>query len=374
MLYVTSEPFGQLPDGRTIERWTFGSDTAVTAKVLTLGATLSGLLVPDLRGERADVVLAAGDLSGLTGEARYFGSTIGRYANRIRGGHLPLGTDAHPLHVNENGRTTLHGGPDGFDNRVWRAEPVQGSDRVGVAFRLHSPHGDQGFPGALDVTATYTLDRRGCLTVDYEAVTDSPTVVNLTNHSYFNLAGEASGDILDHHLRIEADRYLPVDPDLLPLPGPGLPVAGTPFDLRSARSLRHLTAADDPQLMLAGGGYDHNWILRDGVSRVPTLAATLSDPVSGRRLECLTTEPGLQVYTANNFDGTIGGPGGRTYPAFAGIALETQHFPDSPNRPDFPSTLLRPERRFRSSTSYRFSVGRAEPAVDAGRAVAFAAS
>ncbi|WP_084729511.1 aldose epimerase family protein [Streptacidiphilus neutrinimicus] len=356
MLFVSSEPHGRLPDGRRIERWTFGSEGAVTAQALTLGATLSALHAPDSEGRRANVVLSAGDPADLTGEARYFGATIGRYANRIRGGRFPSDTGVHRLPRNENERTTLHGGPDGFDNRLWRARPVRRSDRVGVAFHLHSPAGDQGFPGALEVTATYELDSVGTLSITYRAVTDAPTVVNLTNHAYFNLAGEGSGDILDHALQIEADRYLPVDRDLVPLPGQAAPVSGTPFDFTRPQFLSRVTAGHHPQLTLAGGGYDHNWILRDRPGDRPAPAARLWHPPTGRHLTCFTTEPGLQVYTGHRFDGSVSGPGGRPYRAFAGIALETQHFPDSPNRREFPSTMLRPREQFTSTTVYRFSV------------------
>ncbi|RAG84338.1 galactose-1-epimerase [Streptacidiphilus pinicola] len=360
-MHVLGEPYAQLPDGRSVERWTFGSPEGVTAQMLTLGATLSALHVPDREGRRANVVLCAIDIRQLVGEARYFGATVGRCANRVRDGRLPVGAVVHRLPRNERGRHTLHGGPDGFDNRLWQARPIQDDDRVGVAFHLHSPHGDQGFPGNLDVTATYTLDADGALSIDYRAVTDAPTVVNLTNHAYFNLAGEGNGDVLDHLLRIEADHYTPVDRELIPLPGPAAPVAGTPFDFTSPRTLGAHIVATDPQLARAGG-YDHNWVLRrpanaGGSSRAEglALAATLWHPASGRRLECLTTEPGLQIYPGNLFDGSVTGPSGRPYPPFAGVALETQHFPDSPNRPDFPTTVLHPGEFYRSTTVYRFT-------------------
>jgi aldose 1-epimerase len=327
----------------------------VSAQVLTLGATLSALRVPDRRGRPVNVVLSATDPAQLLIQARYFGATVGRFANRIAGGRLPVDGTEHRLSRNENGRHTLHGGADGFDNRIWESRAVREAHRTGVEFRLHSAHDDQGFPGELDVSVTYTLDPDGALAITYQALATAPTVINLTNHTYFNLAGEGNGDVLDHLLQIEADYYSPVDQDLIPLPGPPAPVAGTPFDFTAPRLLGQSIGADDPQLHLAAGGYDHNWLLREGVTLSPRSAATLWHPPSGRRLKCLTTEPGLQVYAGTQFDGSVRGPSGRPYLPFAGVALETQHFPDSPNRPDFPSTMLYPGQVYRSTTVYQFS-------------------
>lgn len=351
-LAVSHEPYATLPDGRTIDRWTFGCETAVTVQMLTLGATLHALYAPDREGRRANVVLGASSVPDLLGEARYFGATVGRYANRIAGGELPLAGAVHQL-AGPPGSHTLHGGPGGFDNRLWRAHEIREPGRVGVRFDLHSPNGDQGFPGALDVTASYLLDDSGTLTIDYRATTDATTVVNLTSHAYFNLAGEDSGESgREHLLQVAADAYSPVDEGLIPL-GPPAPVAGTPFDLTAPRAIGAQLALDHPQLKLGGGGYDHNWVLREGSSLHP--AATLSHPASGRRLDCLTTEPGLQVYTGNLLDGTVAGPGGRPYGPYAGIALETQHFPDSPHHPEYPTTVLHPGEQYRSTTVYRFS-------------------
>ncbi|GLW54404.1 aldose epimerase family protein [Kitasatospora phosalacinea] len=340
-----------LPDGRPITRWTFGTPGGVTAEVLSLGARLEALHAPDRDGRRANVVLGGADVAELLDAAAYFGATVGRYANRVAGGRLPLDGTVHRLATQHTGHT-LHGGPDGYATRSWDGEPVQEEQRVGVRLRLHSPDGDQGFPGALTAEVTYLLDADGELTIDYRAVTDAPTVVNLTNHAYFNLAGEGNGTVLDHLLRVDASGYLPVDEELIPL-GPVEPVAGTPFDLREARALGERFALRHPQLLPAGSGYDHTWVL-DGTGL--RTAAVLTDPASGRRLECRTTEPGLQVYTGNLFDGSVTGRSGRPYRAYAGIALETQHFPDSPNRPDYPSTVLRPGEEYRSTTVYRFTV------------------
>lgn len=349
------EPYAALPDGRVVDRWTFGDPAGTTARVLTLGATLHALHIPDRDGVRDNVVLSAVPVDALLGPGRYFGATVGRYANRIAGARLPLAGKVHRLVPNENGRTVLHGGPDGFDNRVWAARPITEPGRVGVALTLTSPDGDQGFPGELTVTVSYTLDDAGALTIGYLARTDAPTVVNLTNHAYFDLAGEGGAGILDHVLRIEADAYTPVDADLIPLAGPPRPVAGGAFDFTTARRVGARLHEDDPQLRRAGGGYDHNWALRPGLWAQGRPAAVLHDPGSGRLLECLTDQPGLQVYTANGFDGTVAGPGGRVYKEHAGIALETQRFPDSPHRDDFPSTALLPSQLYRSTSVYRFS-------------------
>ncbi|WP_405010070.1 aldose epimerase family protein [Kitasatospora sp. NBC_01539] len=359
---ISREPYATLPDGRTVERWTLGAGGSLTAEVLTLGARLQALHVPDRHGRRTNVVLGGATAADLLGEAAYFGATVGRYANRIANGRLPLDGAVHSLPDQSGGHGghVLHGGPDGFATRLWEAGPVHRADRAGVRFRLHSPDGDQGFPGALTAQVTYLLDADGALTMEYEATTDAPTVVNLTNHAYFNLAGEGDGTVLDHVLQVEADHYLPVDPGLIPL-GPPAPVAGTPFDLTEPRTLRQGLAGPDGQLTAAGGGYDHNWVLREAADGALRRVATLWHPASGRRVECLTTEPGLQVYTGNHFDGSLAGPSGRTYPPFGGVALETQHFPDSPNHPDYPSTVLRPGEGYRSTTVYRFTAGDFRP-------------
>ncbi|MFF1875362.1 aldose epimerase family protein [Kitasatospora herbaricolor] len=355
---IHREPWTTLPDGRTVERWTLGAGGAVTAEVLTLGARLQALHAPDRHGRRADVVLAGASTADLLGGAAYFGATVGRYANRIAHGRLPLDGVLHrlPDRSGGHGGHTLHGGPDGFATRLWEAAEVHGPAGSGVRLTLRSPAGDQGFPGALTARVSYLLDAHGALTVEYTAVTDAPTVVNLTNHAYFNLAGEGEGTVLDHVLQVEADHYLPVDAGLIPL-GPPASVEGTPFDLTGPRTLGRVLAGPDRQLALAGGGFDHNWVLRAPAGDALRRVATLWHPASGRRLQCLTTEPGLQVYTGNLFDGSLSGPSGRRYPAFAGVALETQHFPDSPNRPEYPGTVLRPGQEYRSSTVYRLAVG-----------------
>lgn len=351
---VVQEAAAPLPDGRPVTRWTIGSPDGVTAEVLSLGARLQALYAPDRDGRRTNVVLGCDGVEDLLGGAAFLGATVGRYANRIAHGVAPVDGTVHRLATQAAGHT-LHGGPDGFATRVWDGVPVRQDRRAGVRLRLHSPDGDQGFPGALSVEVTYLLDPAGELSIGYRATTEAPTVVNLTNHAYFNLAGEGSGTVLDHVLRVEARGYLPVDAGLIPL-GPVESVAGTPFDLRTAAVIgdRLAEGGRDPQIRRAGAGFDHTWVL-DGTGF--RRAAVLSHPASGRRVECLTTEPGLQVYTGNHFDGSLTGRSGRPYPAHAGVALETQHFPDSPHRPAYPSTLLRPGEEFRSATVYRFSAG-----------------
>ena len=357
---VRCEPFAELPDGTPVERWTLevpgGSGPTAAASVLTLGATLHTLDAPDRQGGLRNVVLGSTDLAALLGPARHFGATVGRCANRIAGSAFTLDGVTHRL-APTGGGVTLHGGPDGFAQRIWHAEAVHAADRAGVRLTLHSPDGDQGFPGALDVTVSYTLGVDGALTVDYRAaVADRATVVNLTNHAYFNLAGEGAGDVLGHELTVDADHYTPVDERMIPL-GPYEPVAGTPMDFTSARRVGDRIHEDHPQLRRPRG-YDHNWVLRprpaDGS---PSRAALLHDPASGRTLEVLTTEPGIQVYTANQFDGVVTGPSGTAYGPYSGIALETQHHPDSPNRPQYPSTVLRPGEEYRSTTVFRMGVG-----------------
>ncbi len=346
---VGREPFEATGAGAAIERWTLrshGDGGRIEATVLTLGATLHTLTAPDRSGTPGQVLLSTDDLGQILGGARHYGTTVGRYANRIAGSRITVDGRDHQLAATGNG-VTLHGGPDGFANRIWRADEIPG----GVRLHLHSPDGDQGFPGALDAWVSYTL-AGDTLAIEYRAVTTRPTVVNLTNHAYFNLAGEGSGDILGHLLTVDADEYTPADERQIPY-GPYEPVAGTPFDFTSARPVGKSINDDHPQL--AGpGGYDHNWVLRarpaDGA---PTRAALLEDPGSGRTLEVLTTEPGLQVYTANTFHGAVTGASGVPYGPYAGIALESQHHPDSPHQPSYPSTELRPGQEFRSTTLLR---------------------
>ena len=344
---VRCEPFDDTGAGSAIERWTLVAGP-YEASVLSLGATLHTLWAPDRAGVRAQLLLSSDELAHVLGPARHYGATVGRYANRIAGSRITLDGTDHPLAATGNG-VTLHGGPDGFAHRMWEAEEIPD----GVLLRLHSPDGDQGFPGALDVSVAYTLSAAGELAIDYRATTNHPTVVNLTNHAYLNLAGEGSGDILGHLLTVDADAYTPVDERQIPY-GPYEPVSGTPFDFTTARPVGEAIHDDHPQLT-GPRGYDHNWVLRArAADGTPTRAALLE--AAGRTLEVLTTEPGLQVYTANSFAGAVTGAAGVPYGPYAGIALETQHHPDSPHHPEYPSTELRPGAEFRSTTVLRLGV------------------
>jgi aldose 1-epimerase len=321
-----SELFGTLPDGTPVRRWTLERD-GVRVRVLSYGGIVQSVEIPDRDGRRADVVLGFPGLNGyLEHPEPYLGALVGRYANRIGGARFPLGGRSYALEPND-GPNSLHGGARGFDKRVWDVEPVE----HGVRLSRVSPHGEEGFPGRLEVSATCTLDAQGALRIAYEAVTDATTVVNLTNHSYWNLSG--SGHAGGHELRIAASRITPVDGDLIPAGEPE-DVTGTRFDFRTARK--------------TGVGYDHNFVLDKGVTATPEEVAELHDPASGRVLTVATTEPGLQLYTADH----LGAP----FAPGDGIALETQRFPDSPNRPDFPSTVLRPGEVYRSETVYAFGV------------------
>jgi aldose 1-epimerase len=355
------EPFGTAPDGTPVERWTLANGD-LTVRVLTYGGVIQTLEVPDAHGDVDNVVLGFEDVAGYASDGDpYFGSLIGRYGNRIAGGTFTLDGETYQLPLND-GPNTLHGGPDGFDDEVWTATDVGDDDVAALELELVSPDGDQGFPGTLTTTVTYTLDADSRLAVHYEATTDAPTVVNLTQHTYWNLAGEGSGSIYDHELQIDASGYTPVDETLIPT-GEIAPVAGTPFDFREPTAIGARIREADQQILF-GQGYDHNWALdreddgaREGSDSEDALeqAAVLHDPDSGRTLTITTTEPGLQFYSGNFLDGTLVGTGGTVYRQGDGLALETQHFPDSPNQPGFPSTELRPGETYDSTTVFELS-------------------
>lgn len=349
---VTDRPFGTLPDGRQVEAYTLSNGSGVRIVVLTYGAILQAIDVPDRQGRTANVTLGFSQLDDYVARSPYFGSVIGRYANRIGGGSFMLDGGRVTLATNW-GRHHLHGGGQGFDRRLWRGRPFQldGDGSVGVTLAYTSADGEEHYPGTLEVEVTYTLTGEGSLRMDYRAVTDRPTVVNLTNHAYFNLAGEGSGSVGGHLVEIRASRFTPVDENLIPT-GEVAPLDGTPLDFRTATALADRAHEAHPQL-LAAGGYDHNYVLdRTGPGVEPV--ARVIEPGSGRVLSVRTTEPGLQLYVAQ-LDGSLIGPSGRPYRAGDAFTLETQHFPDSPNRPDFPSTVLRPGEQFASTTIYEFS-------------------
>ena len=343
---ITREQWGATADG-AVERYLLDNGRGLRAAILTHGGILQSLEVPDAAGTPANVVLGFDRLAGyLDHPDPYFGALIGRYGNRIAGGRFTLDGTTYEVPVND-GPNSLHGGTAGFDKRLWTATPLDDA----LELRYVSPDGDQGYPGTLTATVRYSVSSDNALRLDYEATTDAPTVVNLTNHSYFNLAGEGSGDIYAHRLRLAASRYTPVDATSIPT-GELAEVAGTPMDFRTPTAVGERLRTDHEQVRYAGG-YDHNWVL-DRPDGELAEAAVLADPASGRTLTVLTTEPGVQFYSGNFLDGTFAGTSGRLYRQGDGLALETQHFPDSPNHPHFPSTELRPGRTYRSTTVLRF--------------------
>jgi aldose 1-epimerase len=347
---VTSEPFGKTPDGTPVEIFTLHDD-AYEARIGTYGGIVVSLKVPDRDGKPADVVLGFDNLDGYVSNFNgpsdaFFGALIGRYANRIAHGSFSLDGKKYSLPLN-NGENSLHGGPHGFNNVVWKAKPIAN----GVELTYFSKDGEAGYPGNLSATVRYTLVK-GDLRIEYSATTDKDTVVNLTNHSYFNLAGQ--GDILKHQLTLHASRFTPVDAGLIPT-GELKPVESSPFDFRKPTAVGARLNANDEQLHL-GRGYDHNWVLDNGSAGGKlTEAAEVYDPSSGRVLKVLTDQPGIQFYSGNFLDGSIKGKGGKPDELHAALCLETQHFPDSPNHADFPTTELKPGERYHTVTVYSFS-------------------
>ncbi|KMS81440.1 aldose epimerase [Streptomyces leeuwenhoekii] len=344
------ELFGKLADGTKVHRWSL-ENGGTRMKVLSYGGVVQSLEIPDRRGRYANVSAGFDDLDDYVARSPHFGALIGRYGNRIAKGRFTLDGTTYQLSVND-GENSLHGGALGFDYRVWDVEPfTEGSD-VGLRLRYTSADGEMGYPGTLKAKVTYTLTRSGDWRIDYEATTDKATVVNLTSHVYWNLAGEGSGTIEDHELSIAASRFTPTDAGLIPT-GELAKVAGTPFDFRRAKPIGRDIRAGHPQLVLAKG-FDHNWVLDKGITARPEHIATLRDPSSGRTLRIATDQPGLQFYSGNFLDGTLTGPGGSVYRQGDALCLETQHFPDSPNQPSFPSTVLRPGRTYRTTTVHTF--------------------
>ncbi|MCJ2081954.1 aldose epimerase family protein [Methylobacterium sp. J-090] len=343
---MTPEPYGRTSDGHAVSRHTLGCGR-LRVQILDYGGIVTRIEVPDRAGRLANVVLGAADLAGYEASDAHFGALIGRFANRIAGGRFSLDGQAYDLPRNE-GRNTMHGGPQGFDRKVWR---VEAATDTALTLAHRSPDGDEGFPGTLDVRITYSLPDDETLSIAYEAWTDRPTILNLTSHGYFNLAGEGAGSVLDHVVTIAADAYLALDEGQIPT-GERLSVAGTPFDFRTPTALGARIRAADPQLV-RGKGYDHTFVLRDPGTVRPV--ATAHDPGTGRHLTVATTAPGLQLYTANMLDGTVTGSGGGLYRAGDAVCFEAQGFPDAPNHPEFPSTTLRPGERFGATTTYRFT-------------------
>ncbi|MEU3412872.1 aldose epimerase family protein [Streptomyces sp. NPDC006658] len=347
-----AEPFGTLADGTEVHRWSL-ENGGTRMKVLSYGGVVQTLEIPDRHGQYANVVAGFDNIADYVAGSPYFGALIGRYGNRIGKGRFTLDGKPYQLSVND-GDNSLHGGAQGFDKRVWDVEPFTHGTDVGLRLRRTSADGEMGYPGTLRTQVTYTLTRHGDWRIDYEATTDRATVVNLTSHVYWNLAGEGTGGIEDHELSIAAARYTPTDSGLIPT-GELARVAGTPFDFRHAKPIGRDLRAGHEQLVLAKG-YDHNWVLDKGITARPEHVATLRDPRSGRTLKIATDQPGLQFYSGNFLDGTLTGTGGRTYRQGDALCLETQHFPDSPNHPAFPSTVLRPGETYRTSTIHRFGI------------------
>jgi aldose 1-epimerase len=344
---AASSAYGTLADGTAVRKYTLAG-TRISVGIITYGGIIERIDVPDAAGERANVVLGYSDLADYARNKPYFGAIVGRYANRIARGRFALDGTTYTVPVND-GANSLHGGTRGFDKAVWS---VEAASETKLALRYVSPDGEQGYPGTLDALVTYSLDGDDGLRIEYTASTDAPTIVNLTNHTYFNLAGEASGDILGHTLQLNAARYTPVDAGFIPT-GELAPVAGTPFDFRRPRAIGERIRESHPQTVI-GRGYDHNWVLDRTAGDPLGFAATAVDPRSGRCLDISTTEPGVQFYTGNYLDATEVGIGGKIYRQSAGFALETQHFPDAPNVASFPTTVLRPGQTFRSTTVFRF--------------------
>jgi aldose 1-epimerase len=357
---IEREPFGSA-GGAAVSRYTLRNGAGMAVKILTYGGIVQSVEVPDGRGGAVNVVLGFPTLDGYlahnspaAGGGVYFGALIGRYANRIALGTFTLDGVTYHVPVNNNGNA-LHGGTVGFDQKVWSATAARGDGTASLRLEYVSPDGEMGFPGTLTTVATYTLDEANRLSLEFHATTDKPTVVNLTNHTYWNLAGESAGDVYGQVLWLNADRYTPVDATQIPT-GAVDPTAGTPLDFAHPAAIGARIAADDQQLLI-GQGYDLNWALRSGGSSAPVIAARARDPHSGRTLSVATTQPGIQFYSGNFLTGTLTGTGDTVYRQSYGFALETQHYPDSPNHPAFPSTVLRPGQVYRHTTVFELTDG-----------------
>jgi aldose 1-epimerase len=347
--------FGTTADGKPVDLYTLTNSGGMEVRAMTYGGIIVSLRVKDRDGKLGDVVLGYDGLEGYLKSSPYFGAIIGRYGNRIARGRFTLEGKTYSLATN-NAPNALHGGVKGFDKVVWQAEPFRNDKGVGIVFSYTSPDGEEGYPGTLRATVTYTLSDANALAFEYHAVTDKPTPVNLTQHTYFNLAGDGAGDILGHEVMVNASHFTPVDSTLIPT-GEIRKVDGTPFDFRKPTAIGARIGKDDEQIRF-GGGYDHNFVLDRKEGEGMVLAARVREPKSGRVMEVSTTEPGLQFYSGNFLDGTITGKGGHVYERRSGFCMETQHYPDSPNQPAFPGTILRPGEEYRSRTVYAFSVAR----------------
>jgi aldose 1-epimerase len=350
---TTKKSFGKTPEGQPVDLYVLTAKGGAEAAITNYGGAVVSLKVPDRNGKLADVVLGYDNADGYVNDKSFFGALVGRYGNRIGHAQFALDGKTYTLAKN-NGENSLHGGIKGFNKAVWTAKIIPAKDGQSLELSYLSKDGEEGFPGNLKVSVIYTLTDSNALRITYSATSDKKTVVNLTNHSYFNLAGQGSGDILGHLLIIRADKFTPVDSGLIPT-GEFRDVAGTPFDFRKELAIGARIDQDEEQLKL-GGGYDHNFVLQRSNDPEESLAARVLEPVSGRILEVWTTEPGVQFYTGNFLDGKTIGKGGVTYPRRSAFCLETQHFPDSPNQPKFPSAVLNAGERYHTITTYKFSV------------------
>jgi len=348
---VKPTPFGKLPDGRAVDVFAFGNGRGLDVRVMSYGATLISVRTPDRAGSVDDVVLGLDSIEEYLTKGRFFGSVVGRYANRIANARFAIDGHTYQLAANSGGVNHIHGGLVGFDKKVWTGEPFERDGNSGVRFTTTSADGEEGYPGAMRVAVTYTVTPRNELMLEYEATTDKITVLNLTNHTYFNLAGRGHGDVLQHRVTINADRYTPADAALIPT-GEIAPVAGTPFDFRQPTAIGARIDADNEQLR-NGKGYDHNYVLNGSGLR---LAARVVEPASGRTMQVDTDQPGVQFYTGNYLDSTNVGKSGKPYAFRNGFCMETQHFPDSPNQPNFPSTVLKPGQLYQTASEYKFQV------------------
>lgn len=349
---MKKEPFGKTEDGQPVDLYTLSNKNGVEAAITNFGGIIVSLKVPDRSGKLDDVVLGYDQVDGYLTNKAFFGAIVGRYANRIAHGKFSLGGAIFNIPKND-GDNALHGGMKGFNKRLWTAKDVSGSHGQALELTYLSKDGEEGFPGNLSAKVVYTLTDQNELRIDYSATTDKETVINLTNHSYFNLAGQGNGDILGHELTIRADHFTPVDATLIPT-GELKPVKGTPFDFTKGTAIGARINQDDEQLKV-GKGYDHNWGLNSKGKGSVSLAAEAYEPKSGRVLQVLTDQPGVQFYSGNFLDGSITGKGSKVYNLRNGFCLETQHFPDSPNQPKFPSAVLKPGQQYKTTTVFKFS-------------------
>ncbi|OBQ57626.1 aldose epimerase family protein [Halodesulfovibrio spirochaetisodalis] len=350
---VTIDSFGTTPSGEIVERYTLDNGRGITVDLITYGATILKIATPDCGGNIGDITIGFDSLDGYLHKNHHFGSIVGRYANRIKDASFRLNGITYHLDKN-NGENHIHGGSRGFDKYVWSAHVVESEESASVIMQHISPDGDMGFPGTLSVQVAYTLDTMDTLTIDYSAFTDAPTVLNLTNHTYFNLSGKIGTEITDHVLTVHADDYLPITEEAIPAQDAPQPVQGSIMDLTYPTAIGEKIFKTDPQIMNAGG-IDHTYVLSKDHDNIVRLAAMLTHPISGRSLTVATSEPGIQIYTGNSLDGVTTYRDDIIVPRHGAIAFEAQHFPDSPNRPDFPTTVLLPEHAYTQKTKFTFN-------------------